>query len=555
MNLIVNAHLPKRPTPALSAMALRVRDAAFAHQRSLDLGAWDLPTRAAAMELNIPGIHGVGDSLIYFVDRYQDFSIYDVDFVPLPGADPRPPALAGLHWFGVVQAILADRTGDWLDFYQTLFGFAVLPQGQYFGVLPKGTLLESPCHKFYLQLIEPPPGSEDVRWEEGLVRVGLGAPGRPARDPSAEGARHRVHRSRRGAAERQGRAHPGVPGRRDLRAGRESPRAMNLDHFGMDTITLAGPLEAEAAGDARGRLHPDHAERLRHRRPSGRRAGGGARRCGRAACASPASRCCATSRASPVTCTPTRSTSPRRCSRCAARSARGCCWSARRRRRHATRRDRRPGQGPAEARDAGGAARHPRRLRGAVLGPARQRVPAGLGASSRDGRSRQPRLVPRLVPHPGRTTAAWRRSPTSIPARCSSCSSRTSCGRRCARREERIDTARHFRVFPGEGVHSEQVAELVRRSTRRDTAATTASRCSTTTTAAAPADGRRARAPLGEVDHRPGVAPEPAAAAAGRARRACLAMSAVAHGPLGHVDTIAIGDRRSSVPARRPSRR
>jgi sugar phosphate isomerase/epimerase len=29
--------------------------------------------------------------------------------------------------------------------------------------------------------------------------------------------------------------------------------------------------------------------------------------------------------------------------------------------------------------------------------------------------------------------------------------------------EERIDTARHFRVFPGEGVHGVQVAELVRR--------------------------------------------------------------------------------------------
>src|SRR4029079_18030431 len=29
-------------------------------------------------------------------------------------------------------------------------------------------------------------------------------------------------------------------------------------------------------------------------------------------------------------------------------------------------------------------------------------------------------------------------------------------------REERIDTARHFRVFPGEGVHSAEVAKLVR---------------------------------------------------------------------------------------------
>src|SRR2546426_204131 len=118
---------------------------------------------------------GVGDSLIYFVDRYRDFTIYDVDFIPLPGADPRPPALAGLHYFGVVQAILGERTRDWVDFYRHLFGFSVLPRGQYFGVLPKGTLLESPCHKFYLQLIEPPPGADDIQWDEGLVRLGLGA--------------------------------------------------------------------------------------------------------------------------------------------------------------------------------------------------------------------------------------------------------------------------------------------------------------------------------------------------------------------------------------------
>lgn len=179
MNLIVNAQSATEPTPALAAIALRVRDAGQAFEHSLDLGAWEMPSRAAAMELHIPGIRGVGESLVYFVDRYKDFSIYDVDFVPLAGTQADPPALAGLHWFGVVQAILADRTPDWLDFYQALFGFTVLPRGQYFGVLPKGTLLESPCHKFYLQLIEPPPGSEDIHWEEGFVRVGLGAPDVP----------------------------------------------------------------------------------------------------------------------------------------------------------------------------------------------------------------------------------------------------------------------------------------------------------------------------------------------------------------------------------------
>ena len=29
---------------------------------------------------------------------------------------------------------------------------------------------------FFLQLIEPPPGSEDIEWDEQLLRVGIGAP-------------------------------------------------------------------------------------------------------------------------------------------------------------------------------------------------------------------------------------------------------------------------------------------------------------------------------------------------------------------------------------------
>jgi len=175
MNVIVNSHGAGPASPAVAAIALRVRDAGAAYHRSLDLGAWEIETHAAAMELNIPGIHGVGESLVYFVDRYRDFSIYDVDFVPLAATAAKPPALAGLHWFGVVQAILTGRTRDWVDFYESLFGFSVLPQGTYFGVLPNGTLLESPCHKFYLQLIESPPsGPGDGRRDESLVRVGLG---------------------------------------------------------------------------------------------------------------------------------------------------------------------------------------------------------------------------------------------------------------------------------------------------------------------------------------------------------------------------------------------
>ena len=52
-------------------------------------------------------------------------------------------------------------------------------------MLPRGTLLESPCHKFYLQLIEPAVRDRGrPLGRRGLVRVGLGAPDVPLGDPA-----------------------------------------------------------------------------------------------------------------------------------------------------------------------------------------------------------------------------------------------------------------------------------------------------------------------------------------------------------------------------------
>ena len=184
INVIVNAHIPALPDgaaptdkPVIAAVALRVRDAAAAYRRALERGAWAVPSRVEVMELNIPAIHGVGKSRIYFVDRYDKFSIYDVDFVPIPTVDPKPPAVAGLHFFGIVQYIGNDRTEDWAEFYRELFGFTELPAEQRFGILPKGRILRSPgpaLSQFYLQLIEPEASVLDVEGDEGLQRIGLG---------------------------------------------------------------------------------------------------------------------------------------------------------------------------------------------------------------------------------------------------------------------------------------------------------------------------------------------------------------------------------------------
>jgi 4-hydroxyphenylpyruvate dioxygenase len=183
MNVIVNAHdsgLPRsvRPseTPVIAAIALRVRDAAAAYKHVLARGAWAVPTNVEVMELNIPAIHGVGTSRIYFVDRTRDFSIYDVDFIPIPTVDLHPPALAGMHFFGLVQYIGVERTEDWTEFYAELFGFKPLSDEERFGVLPKGRVLKSPCEGFFWQLIEPEPGLLDLEGDELLQRIGIGSP-------------------------------------------------------------------------------------------------------------------------------------------------------------------------------------------------------------------------------------------------------------------------------------------------------------------------------------------------------------------------------------------
>jgi len=185
MNVIINAHAgagtratPLPEVPAIAAVALRVRDAAAAHQRALNRGAWDVPVLVAPMELHIPAIHGVGASRIYFVDRHREFSIYDVDFVPIPGVERHPQGLTGLRWFGIVQYIGPERSEDWIAFYRELFGFEELGDDRETGVLPTGRVLKSPDGSLQLQLIEPDPLVTDG--SERLQRVALGAPDVPA---------------------------------------------------------------------------------------------------------------------------------------------------------------------------------------------------------------------------------------------------------------------------------------------------------------------------------------------------------------------------------------
>src|SRR3546814_18824098 len=58
--------------PSCCAIAFRVKDAAAAYERAVALGARPFSGKVGPMELNIPAIHGIGDSLLHLVDRYGD---------------------------------------------------------------------------------------------------------------------------------------------------------------------------------------------------------------------------------------------------------------------------------------------------------------------------------------------------------------------------------------------------------------------------------------------------------------------------------------------------
>ena len=181
MNLVVNANPEDARMsgaadgePVISAVAFRVQDALKAHTRCIDLGAWTVPSHAQAMELHIPAIHGPGSTRFYFVDRWKEFSIYDIDFKPIPTVDQHPKSIADMAYFGVVQYIGAGRSADWLAYFENIFDFAFVPDDQRFGILPKGKLMKSPCGQFLWQLIEPEPWMDGDESPESLQRIGLG---------------------------------------------------------------------------------------------------------------------------------------------------------------------------------------------------------------------------------------------------------------------------------------------------------------------------------------------------------------------------------------------
>jgi len=168
INLIAN-YEPRSPAAYFAAehgasacgMGWRVRDAAKAYALAIERGAEPVEVHAGPMELKLPAIRGIGGSIIYLIDRYAgqdhgDLSIYDIDFVYLPGVD-RHPAGAGFHTIDhLTHNVYGGRMAHWGAFYERVFGFREIRyfdiKGEYTGLTSRA--MTAPDGKIRIPLNE-----------------------------------------------------------------------------------------------------------------------------------------------------------------------------------------------------------------------------------------------------------------------------------------------------------------------------------------------------------------------------------------------------------------
>ncbi|WP_028601629.1 4-hydroxyphenylpyruvate dioxygenase [Ottowia thiooxydans] len=178
INFIINAEpdsfaqrFARLHGPSICAIAFRVQDAKKAYERALSLGAWGYAGQAGPGELNIPAIKGIGDSIIYLIDRWRgkkgakegdigNIGFYDVDFEPLPGVSGSAAISPEGYGMTVIDHLTHNvhkgRMAEWSSFYERLFNFREVRyfdiEGQATGV--KSKAMTSPCGKIRIPINE-----------------------------------------------------------------------------------------------------------------------------------------------------------------------------------------------------------------------------------------------------------------------------------------------------------------------------------------------------------------------------------------------------------------
>lgn len=190
INFIINAEpdsfaqrFAREHGPCACAMAFRVKDAALAFERAIELGAKPAVTNPGPMELNIPAIEGIGGSLIYLVDRYgPEQSIYDIDFQAVDSDSSVPQA--GLTYIDhLTHNVYRGNMDTWAGFYEKLFNFREIRyfdiEGKLTGLLSRA--MTSPCGKIRIPINESQDDKSQIAEYlseyrgEGIQHIALGS--------------------------------------------------------------------------------------------------------------------------------------------------------------------------------------------------------------------------------------------------------------------------------------------------------------------------------------------------------------------------------------------
>ncbi len=191
INFIINAEadsfaqeFARAHGPCACAMAFRVKDANYAFNRAVELGATPVAGDPGPMELNIPAIEGIGGSWLYLVDRYGDNTIYDIDFVFEPDWQSEAEKLdTGLTYIDHLTHNVHQGNMDvWAGFYERLFDFREIRyfdiEGKMTGLFSKA--MTSPCGKLRIPLNESQDDQSQIEEYlrdykgEGIQHIALG---------------------------------------------------------------------------------------------------------------------------------------------------------------------------------------------------------------------------------------------------------------------------------------------------------------------------------------------------------------------------------------------
>ncbi len=148
--------------PSICSMGWRVDDAAQAQVEAVRRGA--RPVEAGTQDLPYPAIYGIGDSVIYFIDRFgAKGSIWDRDFVALDKPDVRE-AKGFLAIDHLTNNVPAGQMEAWARFYIEIFGFTSV---RYFDIRGAKTgltsyALRSPDGSFCIPINEPKSTSDQI---------------------------------------------------------------------------------------------------------------------------------------------------------------------------------------------------------------------------------------------------------------------------------------------------------------------------------------------------------------------------------------------------------